>query len=154
MLSSVSRSGVFVAGRVKIAAKINWLMGSKPMKRRIGLAILLILSVGAWQASPARETPAEPTVEESSQTPLERGVAAWRRGDYETALALFRRLAEAGDPKAQFYLAEMYDEGQGTKKDAAEAARWIGRAADQGFAGAQNSQIGRASCRERVLFAV
>jgi TPR repeat protein len=109
------------------------------MKQRIGLAILLILSAGAWQASQARETPGGPAIEQHEATPLERGVAAYKRGDYAVALGLFTPLAEAGDVKAQIYLSFLYGAGRGTGKDEVVAARWVGRAADQGFAMAQNS---------------
>jgi uncharacterized protein len=40
--------------------------------------------------------------------PFEEGVAAYKRGDYDTALQLFRPLANPGNPSAQFYLGSMY----------------------------------------------
>jgi TPR repeat protein len=48
-------------------------------------------------------------------------------------------LAEKGDAKAQYYLAILYDNGRGTKKDGAEAARWCRKSAEQGHAPAQYS---------------
>ena len=53
--------------------------------------------------------------------------------DFET----LRRNAEAGDPKAQFDLAEAYSEGNGVAKDSAQGMEWLKRSALQGFAGAQ-----------------
>src|SRR5215831_20992931 len=48
-----------------------------------------------------------------------------------------RRKAEAGDPKAQFDLAEAYSEGTGVAKDSAQGMEWLKKSATQGFAGAQ-----------------
>jgi TPR repeat protein len=69
--------------------------------------------------------------------PIEDGVAAHERGDYETALRLIRPLAEQGDAKAQYNLGIMYDNGVGVPQDYVEAVKWYRMAAEQGFAGAQ-----------------
>jgi TPR repeat protein len=68
---------------------------------------------------------------------LEDGVAAYRNGDYAAALSVFRPLAEQGLPDAQFYLAQMYREGQGLPRDGAKARTWYARAAARGLASAQ-----------------
>ena len=59
------------------------------------------------------------------------GMAAFERGDYETALRELRPLAEQGDASAQFNLGFMYGTGQGVSQDYAEAARWFRLAAEQ-----------------------
>jgi TPR repeat protein len=59
--------------------------------------------------------------------PLEDAYAAYNRGDYATALRLFRPLAEQGNAEAQFRLGEIYLEGIGVPKDAAEATQWFQR---------------------------
>ncbi len=64
--------------------------------------------------------------------------AAYRRGDYATALRLFRPLAEQGNASAQFFLGVMYRDGRGVPKNDAEAVKWYRLAADQGLAVAQN----------------
>ena len=69
--------------------------------------------------------------------PLEDGAAAYGRGDYTTALRLFRRLADQGDAGAQFSLGAMHFEGTGVPQDYAAAMKWYRKAADQGDAGAQ-----------------
>ena len=69
--------------------------------------------------------------------PLEEGVAAYQRGDYATALRLWRPLAEQGDGLAQSNLGVAYDEGRGVGQDDAEAVKWYRLAAEQGYAGAQ-----------------
>ena len=68
---------------------------------------------------------------------LEDGVAAYDRGDYATALRLWRPLAKHGDATAQYNLGHMYRLGQGVRQDDAEAVKWYRKAAEQGFAKAQ-----------------
>ena len=52
--------------------------------------------------------------------PYEEGVAAYGRGDYATAVRLWRPLAQQGDAEAQFNLALMYFEGKGVPQNQAE----------------------------------
>jgi len=66
------------------------------------------------------------------------GVAAYKRGDYATALREWRPLAEQGHGEAQFKLGVMYLNGHGVTRNSAEAWKWWRKAADQGHAGAQN----------------
>ncbi|MCK1541848.1 sel1 repeat family protein [Bradyrhizobium sp. 179] len=63
--------------------------------------------------------------------------AAYARGDYATALAFYRPLAESGAYSAQFVLAGMYETGRGVPQSDVEAARWYRRSAEQGFGFAQ-----------------
>ena len=67
----------------------------------------------------------------------ESGYAAYRRGDYQTALRILRPLAENGDARAQFNVGVMYSEGQGVPQDHAEAGKWYRLSAEQGYAQAQ-----------------
>jgi uncharacterized protein len=69
--------------------------------------------------------------------PLEGGVAAVKRGDFATALRLFRPLADQGDDVAQFDLGVMYNKGWGVPRDYVQAAKWYRLAAAQGNADAQ-----------------
>jgi TPR repeat protein len=64
------------------------------------------------------------------------GMNAYSSGDYETAAREFKALAKAGDREAQYLLGLLYEEGQGVEKDEQEAAFWLARSADQGFADA------------------
>jgi uncharacterized protein len=65
--------------------------------------------------------------------PFEDATAAYDRGDYATAMLLFRPLAEEGDPVAQYALGFMYHFGaHGIPQDHAEAFTWLRRAAHQG----------------------
>ena len=70
-------------------------------------------------------------------TGLESARSAYERGRYAQALRILEPLVEAGNPEAQFQLAEMNMLGRGVPEDDAEAVRWFQRAAAQGHAGAQ-----------------
>ena len=76
-------------------------------------------------------------VETTYAGPVEDGASAYEKGDYETALKLWRPLAEQGDAEAQRSLGETYDLGRGTATDEAQATLWYRKAAEQGSAGAQ-----------------
>jgi TPR repeat protein len=69
--------------------------------------------------------------------PLEDGQAAYRRGDYPTAMSYWRPLAEQGNAVAQVNLGAMYASGRGVPQDHAQAFALFSKAAEQGFAGAQ-----------------
>ncbi|PJG45942.1 hypothetical protein CAF53_17040 [Sphingobium sp. LB126] len=69
--------------------------------------------------------------------PFEDATAAYRRGDYTTALRLYQSLADQGDPRAQTNLGRMYLTGRGTGKNYPEALKLLRRAAALGFADAQ-----------------
>ena len=70
---------------------------------------------------------------------LQKGLAAYEAGDYETALAILTPLAWAGNADAQNTLGWMYDYGHGVEENDAEAVKWYRRAAEQGNAIAQNN---------------
>ncbi len=65
------------------------------------------------------------------------GYKAYQRGDYSTALQIFRQLADQGNARAQFSLGVMYNKGQGVTQDYAEAMRWYREAAEQDYVLAQ-----------------
>ncbi len=64
--------------------------------------------------------------------PYDDATAAYKRGDYATALKLIRPLAEQGNVAAEYNLATMYYNGSGTRRDYAEAMKWFRQAADKG----------------------
>ena len=72
-----------------------------------------------------------------AQSGFDKGASAYKRGDFESALAAFRPLAENGDAKAQSILGLMYSYGEGVPVDRREAARWYRRAAEQNSSVAQ-----------------
>ena len=73
----------------------------------------------------------------SQGSELQRAAAAYKAGDYDTALQIFISLAEKGDLVAQFNLAKMYREGKGVSKDYKAAVKWFNLSAAQGNAIAQ-----------------
>jgi len=68
---------------------------------------------------------------------LQRAAAAYKGGDYDTALQIFIPLAEKGDMIAQFNLVKMYRKGRGISKDYKTAVKWFTLSAEQGNAKAQ-----------------
>lgn len=69
--------------------------------------------------------------------PAEDADAAYKRGDYASAIRLYRPLADQGDARAQNSLGRMYLRGQGASKDYPSAMKWFRRAAALGIADAQ-----------------
>jgi cell division protein FtsN len=67
------------------------------------------------------------------------GIEAWQRADYSGAVAIWRPLAEKGDPDAQFNLGQAYRLGRGVPTDLAVAKTWFERAANQGHLDAETT---------------
>lgn len=63
----------------------------------------------------------------------EDGLEAFKKRQYDEALAIWTPLAEQGHAGAQFNLARMYDTGTGVAEDDAKAVLWYKRAAEQDF---------------------
>ena len=72
---------------------------------------------------------------------LDEADAAYKAGDYATALREWRPLADRGDAQAQTSLGFMYAEGRGVAQNDRLAVAWYRKAAEQGFADAQ-TQLG------------
>jgi TPR repeat protein len=86
---------------------------------RISLAICgLLLVASAWSGE------------------SEKGLAAYNSTEYDTALAIWQPLAEAGDAESQYGLGMMYGNGFGVAMDDALAIKWYGMAAEQSHGGA------------------
>jgi TPR repeat protein/uncharacterized protein YecT (DUF1311 family) len=92
----------------------------------------LQLAPPSGQASPRGALPSVVAAEQ-----FEDGRAAFKRGDYATALRLWNPLAEQGHALAQFNIGVMYSTGTGVPEDDSEAVYWLRKAADQGRAEAQ-----------------
>jgi TPR repeat protein len=85
------------------------------------LAALLLLASSAWAG------------------PIDDAAAAYVRGDYAAALRITRPLAAKGEAWAQSNLGFMYSQGQGVKRNDAEAVKWFRLAAAQGGALGQSN---------------
>ena len=72
--------------------------------------------------------------------PLGDAEAAYERGDYATAMRIFRPLADQGNAVARNYLGDMHNLGWGVPQDYIEALRWYRLAADQGLANASSDR--------------
>lgn len=67
------------------------------------------------------------------------GLAAFSEGNDEQAYVTWKKLADRGDPRAQYSIAVMYELGRGVMHDYTEAARWYERSAEQGYAMSRNN---------------
>lgn len=70
---------------------------------------------------------------------FEEGKAASKKGDYPTALKIYRELADQGVAKAQNNLGCMYALGKGIPQDLKEAVTWYRKSAEQGLPEGQNN---------------
>ena len=61
------------------------------------------------------------------------GLQAFNRNDYKAAENIFTELAKKGDGDAQFFLAMLYKDGRGVKRDRAKAHMFASLAAEQGL---------------------
>jgi len=68
-----------------------------------------------------------------------KGVEAYQKGDFTTALKFWQPLAEQGYAQAQSNLGFMYAKGKGVPQDHKTAVKWYTLAAEQGNAKAQSN---------------
>ncbi len=68
---------------------------------------------------------------------FDEAAAAFGAGDYAKALVEIRPLAEQGDPRSQYAMGVLYENGFAVTKDLAQAAAWYLKAAEQGNSDAQ-----------------
>ena len=58
---------------------------------------------------------------------------AQQKGDFETAVPLFKKSAKSGNAEAQLALGLIYETGMGVKADPKEAFSWYEKSAKQGY---------------------
>lgn len=68
---------------------------------------------------------------------LDSAIDAFEQKNYEQAFEQFEPLAQHGNASAQFYLAVMYNNGQGVDANVDQAVAWLQRAAKSGHAESQ-----------------
>jgi TPR repeat protein len=71
------------------------------------------------------------------ETKLQIALQAFRSGYDETALSILTPLADEGNSKAQYWLADIYENGLGVKPEATEVVSLFEKSAAQGFVPAQ-----------------
>ncbi|MHA1538032.1 MAG: tetratricopeptide repeat protein [Alphaproteobacteria bacterium] len=70
---------------------------------------------------------------------FEEAEAAYKKGDYKTAMRIVFPLANRGDPRAQDLLSDMYWSGRGIDRDRCKSTKWADKAARQNLGRAQYS---------------
>ena len=75
----------------------------------------------------------------SASADYQKGLTAYKSGNYATAKSVWEPLAEKGDPRAQFHLGQMHELGHGVQQDFDTAARWYIASAALGNAHAQHN---------------
>lgn len=119
------------------------MIAPRPLLRAVGVGLALVACVTAWSpAARAAQDTGLPDAEEIAPSrfgsqPLDEAFGAYQRGLYLTARNLALPRAEQGDAAAQTLLAEIYARGLGVSRNTEEAAKWYGRAAEQGVPEAQ-----------------
>jgi len=98
------------------------------------IAVIMMLGVSAISCGQEGNGFSGPS---ATAPTLDDGAAAYERGDFTTAMSIFRALAEQNEVRAQFNLGVMNYMGQGTAQNYEEAARWYRMAADRGGVRAQ-----------------
>lgn len=88
--------------------------------KRTALVLLLILLIAA-----------------PSGASFTAGLAAYQKGDFQTAYRAFRDSAEQGHADAQYRIGLMYAKGEFVARDESLAIGWLRRAAEQGHIDAQ-----------------
>lgn len=76
---------------------------------------------------------------QAQDDPVKAGVEAWERGDYKSAVDLWRSPAVAGNPDAEFNLGQAYKLGRGVAADLSQAEEWYHRAALRGHPQAEDN---------------
>lgn len=96
----------------------GWLLGF------MAVALLAALYVGQYAE---RSRPVAP------QTKVQHAIQALQSGYDQNALAILKPLAGAGNPKAQYWLADIYENGLGVTRDMTTAVALLEKSASQGF---------------------
>jgi hypothetical protein len=70
----------------------------------------------------------------AESNPYNEALEAYNNKDYDTALSIWRNLADEGSADAQYALGDAYFKGQGVSRDLNESMKWFERAAKSGNA--------------------
>ncbi len=83
--------------------------------------------------TPTAGDPMELQTDTSSYSSVKEAKEAYDGGDYTKARELFQAEADKGDPEAKHYLANLYYQGHGVKKDSAKALALLKEAASDDY---------------------
>lgn len=103
------------------------------MKKRVAMIAGFIL-LGAASAAFAQD-PINDLCEKGAE--LQTALSFYDNNDYGRAATAFEDLATAGDPCGQYWLAEMYHNGQGVPRDQVKYHDWLNKSAAQGYSKAR-----------------
>ena len=87
----------------------------------------------AGATQPAASLPPLTIVRPAPDATVNDGISAYEAGDYARARDIWRELAEAGSPRAQFHLGSLLYEGRVGQPDLVQAYRWLSRSVERGF---------------------
>ena len=79
------------------------------------------------------------TASPSTAQSVNAGIEAWQRGNYASAVSIWRPLAERGDADAQFNLGQSYRLGRGVPTNLSLAKSWLEKAARQNHIDAETT---------------
>ena len=79
------------------------------------------------------------TPKTASSEAIQKGIEAYRQGDYATALNEWLPIAEQGNPDAQFSVGLLFDQGLNVIPDYKIAVKWFTLASKQGHIFAQSN---------------
>lgn len=90
--------------------------------------------------APGSGNPGQGTGAPPATSPLQEGLRAYTRRDYQDALRLWMPLAQRGDGTAQYNIGRMYARGEGVRRDLAEAYMWFTVAGRSGRAESERAR--------------
>lgn len=103
----------------------SFTFGARVMVRCLYLALLLVLPLGPATAA--------------EDSDFDAGWAAYQRGEFAEAFAIWEPLADGGNLLAQYNLGVLFDEGRGVSSNRTKAMQWLEKAAQQGYSRAQHN---------------
>ncbi len=77
------------------------------------------------------------SVAQAEDTSMTKSFDAAEKGNFDQAVEIWKKLAEKGDPQAQFNLGLMYHSGLGMALNEKEAVKWYIKAAEGGYSPAR-----------------
>ena len=112
----------------------EFIPAQRPVSNLVIGAGLVVLALAAGLVSSHVFHAAAPV---SQQSKMQAGLQALRAGYDQTALSMFKPLAAEGNEKAQYWVADIYENGWGVPPDEKAAMAMLEKSAAQGFVPAE-----------------